>query len=353
MFFWRTTAAIGLGLMTLAGCGGDGDYASTTDDVTEAPQTAELPIVLVHAFHATTSNGWSMENVARVLTDEGHFVHLASVPPYAGTPERAAVLATEIDRAREAFCRERSTDDVATCTASTQVHLVGHSQGGLDARYVVSKLGYGPHTASVTTIGAPHRGTPLGDVGLSLLGDPRGEAEVSSLLQLALDNMLAKLLIDAVTPDGLADAFYWLSEARHRRGADPAALESMPDVAGVAYQSWAGVATSDGTLPDVGACDGREHFPEGRAGEFRGLLDAERFGLVKKLFDASQHPNDGHIPVASAQYGDFLGCVPADHLDLIGRPNGQTDDNAEEAGFDYRTFYVALAGGLARIEQRR
>src|SRR4029077_11559874 len=47
------------------------------------------------------------------------------------------------------------------------VHLVGHSLGGLDARYAVTKLGLDKQVRSVTTIGTPHRGTPFVDWGLS------------------------------------------------------------------------------------------------------------------------------------------------------------------------------------------
>jgi hypothetical protein len=38
--------------------------------------------------------------------------------------------------------------------------LVGHSMGGLVARYAVEVLGLWQHTAAVVTIGTPHRGTP-------------------------------------------------------------------------------------------------------------------------------------------------------------------------------------------------
>jgi hypothetical protein len=40
--------------------------------------------------------------------------------------------------------------------------------GGLDARYLISKLGYGTKVASLTTISTPHRGSPLADVALGL-----------------------------------------------------------------------------------------------------------------------------------------------------------------------------------------
>ena len=35
------------------------------------------------------------------------------------------------------------------------------------------------------------------------------------------------------------------------------------------------------------------------------------------LFPDSESSNDGHIPVESAKWGNFRGCIPADHLDLV------------------------------------
>lgn len=326
---------------------GQGGKADDADDAV----TSTSPIVLVHAFHATASNSWSLERVAEVLEEEGHFVVLADLPPYAGTPERAEVLVDALDDARAAFCEAtRADDDRDACFDETKVHIVGHSQGGLDARYAVSRLGYGPHTLSVTTLSTPHRGTPLGDLGLSLLKDPRRDREASSLLKAALDALLTRLL-DGIRPQGLADAFYWLSEARFEAGLVEGSDEAMPDVEGVHYQSWAGVATSDGELPDVEACEDREHFPKGRAAELRGFHDTKIFTVIAGVFDEPAHePNDGHIPVVSARFGDFLGCVPTDHLDLIGRPGDQADENAELAGFDYRSFYRDLGRSLDAIE---
>lgn len=337
------------------GVTGKGDDVDTLGDPSAG---AVHPIVLVHAFHADTTNSWSLVRVKEALEIDGHFVVLAGVPRYAGTPERAAALASELDEARAEFCDLRMSQiDPETCFETAKVHIVGHSQGGLDARFVVSRLDYGEHTASVTTIGAPHRGTPLGDIGLSLVLDPRRKRESDRLFVAALDQLLSHLLA-AVRPEGLADAFYWLSEARFQN-AVPGAEEAMPDIAGVVYQSWAGVATSSGTLPDVGACcPGLVEtescldlsFPNGRAGEFHGLQDAKTFEVVNGAFDHAHQPNDGHIPVASAVHGQFRGCVPADHLDLIGRPDDQADDNADSTGFDYLAFYRSLGQTLVEIE---
>src|SRR5207245_1759279 len=47
-----------------------------------------------------------------------------------------------------------------------RVHLFAHSMGGLDARYLISRLEMAEQVASLTTIGTPHRGSPFADWGI-------------------------------------------------------------------------------------------------------------------------------------------------------------------------------------------
>ncbi len=341
---------------TVVACSADPLPDETSSEENLAQRTREVPtgpVLLVHAFHATTTNTWSMEPVAAELRKSGAKVHLARVSPYAGTPARAAELGKEIDRVLAEHCEKPVGETRSSCLAHTRVHLVGHSQGGLDARYVVGKLGYAGKVASVTTLGAPHEGTPLGDAALRLLGDPRALPETPEP-----DATFAREMTSFVSSLGgerlasIKDAFYWLSEARAKNP-----RERIPDVPSVHYESWAGVATSDGSLPSLAACDGRATFPMRRAGELSGLADFVRFESVRSVFDAAHSTNDGHIPVASARYPvgsearwDFRGCVPADHLDLIGRPEGQQASNGARTGMPWNQPLQGLARRLREAE---
>src|SRR5205823_74742 len=49
------------------------------------------------------------------------------------------------------------------------VHLLAHSMGGLDSRYMISKLGMADHVLTLTTLGTPHRGTAFADWGIQRL----------------------------------------------------------------------------------------------------------------------------------------------------------------------------------------
>lgn len=48
------------------------------------------------------------------------------------------------------------------------VHVIGHSMGGLVARYLVQHVGGGEYTRTVITLGTPHHGTPTAALGGAL-----------------------------------------------------------------------------------------------------------------------------------------------------------------------------------------
>jgi triacylglycerol lipase len=50
-------------------------------------------------------------------------------------------------------------EDVCEQTGYERVHIVGHSMGGLIARYYVQRLGGDAHVHTVVTLGSPHGGT--------------------------------------------------------------------------------------------------------------------------------------------------------------------------------------------------
>lgn len=116
------------------------------------PARTRHPIVLVHGLF-----GFDRIGVGRATSDyfRGVRVHLEALgnevfvvrlPPRASIAERAASLTEQVERLR-----------------ARRVNLLAHSMGGLDARYAISRLGLSSRVASLTTIGTPHRGTPIAD----------------------------------------------------------------------------------------------------------------------------------------------------------------------------------------------
>lgn len=48
---------------------------------------------------------------------------------------------------------------VLTETGAEKVNIIAHSKGGLEARYLISTMGYGDRVASLTTLSTPHNGS--------------------------------------------------------------------------------------------------------------------------------------------------------------------------------------------------
>src|SRR6185437_38141 len=96
------------------------------------PAKLQAPIVLVHGlfgFDRLRLGGWTVMSyfprIPEYLTEAGNRVLVPSLPPMSGIAERAAQLKAFLDRE----------------SPHEPVHLIGHSMGGLDCRYLVTKLG--------------------------------------------------------------------------------------------------------------------------------------------------------------------------------------------------------------------
>jgi triacylglycerol lipase len=108
---------------------------------------AETPIVLVHGIidnHATFT--W-MEYALRrrgFQTLSGYDYGLLTH----NIPQAAVHLGEAIE-------------ELAASTGYERVHVIGHSLGGLIARYYVQRLGGDRHVHTLITLGTPHQGTQL------------------------------------------------------------------------------------------------------------------------------------------------------------------------------------------------
>jgi triacylglycerol esterase/lipase EstA (alpha/beta hydrolase family) len=61
--------------------------------------------------------------------------------------------------ARGATLKDAIEGILKQCQPGTKVHLIAHSRGGMDARWVIAQPGMADKIASLTTIGTAHRGT--------------------------------------------------------------------------------------------------------------------------------------------------------------------------------------------------
>lgn len=243
------------------------------------------PLVLVHGllgFDRLELCGWTIaryfSTIPEFLAAAGNRVLIAQLSPTGGVIERAEQLKQFLDR--EAL--------------SEPVHIFAHSMGGLDARYMISRLGMGGRVLTLTTIGTPHRGTAFADWGVS---------RFNRIFKPVCDRLAVPL-----------QAFHDLTTARCR-----AFNEEVPDVPGVRYFSVAG-----------------RHEGSWRRPEWQ---------LSHAIVLQAEGANDGVVSVASATYGEDCQVWHGDHLSLISRLNliSLNRTHYRERSADYAALVRRLA----------
>jgi len=298
------TACVGsdaaLGVEDRGDAEGDGNGDSDGEGEGEGngdPAPEGTVFIFAHGFGAGAEQSFSPDIFAALEAD-GFQVFKTDVPPVGTVMERALVLAEQVD--------------VIIANAS-DAHIIAHSMGGLDARYLLSTLAFGDRIDSLTTISTPHRGTPLADSaeGLDVLGGLLGGADQESLGEAIADLTAAGTI---------------------------AFNAANPDVEGVLYQSFAGLSRFLGIAGESDEIDcSAENVITPEPDTLRAAL-VPTAGIVAGE-DLSAH--DGVVPVASARWGTFRGCISADHIDEIGLPG------AVQPTFDAVEFYRALVADLA------
>ncbi|WP_405627812.1 alpha/beta fold hydrolase [Streptomyces sp. NBC_00016] len=119
--------------------------AAGAGDPAQLPTKAPLPVVLLHGF---IDNRSVFVLLRRSLAQHGrHRVESLNYSP----------LTCDIRTAAELLGRH--IEEICERTGSSQVDVVGHSLGGLIARYYVQRLGGDGRVRTLVTLGTPHSGT--------------------------------------------------------------------------------------------------------------------------------------------------------------------------------------------------
>lgn len=268
-------------------------------------ETTRFPLVWVH--------GWTgFENIGPLtyffgvrdhIEPLGYPVSVAVLDPYNSSEVRGGQLAEQVDT----FLTE---------WRARKVDLIGHSQGGVDSRYVISTLGYGDRVDALLTVASPHRGTYITDLALGLA--PGGVEDALSFLF---------NLLGAVTAQAQSDAkasFYSLSETFMQGEFNP----QNPDDPNVAYVSYTGRSCAAIDFID----------PKNLCDDLMDPLLLWSYDILK----LARGPNDGLVTLESAKWGDYRGEMIADHIDEVGQIAGVTDPD-----FDHLAWYLARVRDLA------
>lgn len=269
---------------------------------------APYPILLHHGLSGFDSIGPVnyFYGIKKDLTHEGETIFETEVAPYQSSAFRGEQLAKLVDKALAE-------------TGACRVNLIAHSQGGLDARYMISALGYGDRIGALITISTPHRGSKVADGVLGYL------PERSDKLVNAVARLQGMTISDVGKDPDVRASLVQLSEKFMREEFNPKILDH-PDVA---YFSVAGRSLHQSAEEE---CQGGLWENPVKTDAIDPLL------LITGLY--LEGPNDGLVTVASARWGAFLGCISADHFDEIGQVADLFPNLA--SGFDHKRFYRSL-----------
>lgn len=216
---------------------------------------------------------------------------LTSVPPSASIEERAVKLSEDIEKK----------------AGGKSVNIIAHSMGGLDARYMISRLKPpNVRVRSLTTIASPHRGSAFADYCFDQIGPER----------------LPKIYRALQTMQISTGAFSQLTRRYMEENFNP----KTPDREGVKYFSYGATATPP-------------------------LWSA--FRMSHRIVEEVEGPNDGLVSVASSQWGTYKGkLVGVSHLDLINWTNRLRwlvwEMVGNKRNFNAVAFYLNIADMLAK-----
>jgi triacylglycerol lipase len=170
--------------------------------------------------------------IVGALESDGADVFVTEVSQFNSTEARGEQLLAQIE-------------EIVAITGKAKVNLVGHSHGGLDARYVAALR---PDlVASVTSVGTPHQGAELADFVRDVVEEGSLGETVLAGVAGGLGTLLA-LLSGTSNPQDPLEALESLSSegaaafnAAHPQGLPVAWCGQGPAVVGgVRYFSWSG-----------------------------------------------------------------------------------------------------------------
>jgi triacylglycerol lipase len=266
-----------------------------------------MNIVLVHGILGFRKK-FGVEyfrGVAERLRAQGFSVLVPELDPTRGIEFRGDQLGDQINNGFNGGLLDRTE----------KTHVIAHSMGGLDSRYLLSPVSekrlVGP-VRSLTTISTPHRGSPIAD----LIDSPLDLVPFRHLPFSVGGNPLERALNElGISLDGLRD----LTTASCQ--AFSAKYTNDP---GIAYFSVAG-SGRQGILPTASAFLLFHHY----------------------IFAKTGQPNDGLVTVDSANWGTFDPTTwPADHAEEVGY---NLDNLALPPAFPYLANFDRIVANVSML----
>ncbi len=259
----------------------------------------KYPIVLAHGFLGADSYLGILDywyGIENYIEDKGGTVYVTEVSPANSSAARGEELIVQLDDIRAVLGKP-----------SLKFNLIGHSQGGLDIRYVG---GVRPDlVASLTTVGSPHLGVDLVD---QFGGGAAGMDALIAFMGSAVE-LLWGLLGNDNPVDMLAAAEGFSPAALAAFNSDPEFGKGMPST-----------YCGEGAAVSSTSAGNRRNYSWTGDDPYTNIFDPldPLFLISSLLYDEA---NDGLVEVCSAHFGDVLrDNYRMNHLDEVNQILGIT-----------------------------
>lgn len=231
-------------------------------------ENTKYPIVLVHGMMVKDFSFWpAFRGISDFLRKQNVTVYVSNQDGVGSIETNAVQLKQEIEKILEKENCEK-------------VNIIAHSKGGVDCRYMISRLDMADRVASLTTLSTPHHGSGLSQ---KLLQMPHFMAKT-----IALSTDTFYRILGDKQPDILLLGQELTGDAMERFN------EAVPNAPTVYYQSFSSTA------------------PHKKA-----FL---RFIPYQISRYCEQDDTDGMVAVKSSQWGNYRGCISTelDHFKMVG-----------------------------------
>ena len=234
----------------------------------------KYPIILVHGIayrdDVKLLPYWS--KIPEKIEEFGGEVFLSNTNAFNSHIDNAVILKSRIN-------------EILELNGAEKVNIIAHSKGGLESRYMISKLRMADKVASLTTMASPHRGSYIADTILISLEKREMLNNFNSFLQ-----FYARFIGDINPKPILATKNLTVAYMKHFN-------KSVIDSEKVYYQSYGGIISDDYPL--------------------------KYLRLSHKILKEKDGKNDSQVSETSCKWGNFRGFVEADdfgisHFDIAG-----------------------------------
>lgn len=254
-----------------------GIQKATAPYIVDQYAQTKYPVVFVHGmfgFNRLGSATFGLDYWYQVLPDlakHGAVAYASQMSPLNSNEVRGEQLLDQIE-------------EVIALTGQPKVNLIGHSQGGPTARYI---LGTRPDLlASVSTVAGVHGGSPVADVFKNI-------PVLSGIIPVVMDALMTPVINFAqqsnlpsdfnASLDSMAKAGYQAYNAKFPLGLPTVACGDGPaQVNGIALYNWTGISNTTN------------------------LLDPDTILTALGPIVFSGQPNDGLVSKCSSKFGKTI-----------------------------------------------